>query len=102
MNNRSLFQVNLQGLELSDKQTQELESRLTKVTVEYLSSFEQGKAYIKDSVAYKPNPIGPDPEPFPFPWPFPPIFRYPLPYPFPGFYPINRNIAKEIFVEIQR
>lgn len=76
-----------------------MESRLTKVTIEFLGGFKEGKDFIANAVAYKPNPDDPEPYPFPFPWP--PIFR-PLPRPFPGFFPIDRKRLDRMFIEVRK
>lgn len=101
--NRSLFQINLHGLDLDEGQVKELEERLTATTTEFLGSFKEGKTYLNDAVAYKPNPD--DPFPIPWPGPWPPIggpIIWPRPRPFPGFFPINRNLIDRTFVKINR
>jgi hypothetical protein len=95
-----MFQVNLHGLDLNSDQTRELEEKLTATTTEFLGSFKEGKAYLTDAVAYKPNPDDPDP----WPWPWGPIvgpFPFPIPRPFPGFFPINRKTLDQNFQKIK-
>ncbi|WP_235296194.1 hypothetical protein [Portibacter marinus] len=106
MKNNAIFHINLQGLDLSEDQTRELEQKLTDTTMEYLGSFKAGKDFISNAVAYTPHPD--DPYPWPFPWPGPwgpilgPIGPYPFPRPFPGFFPINRKILDRTLVSLKK
>ena len=97
MNNKSIYQVNLQGLELNEDRVIELENVLKEATVNYLSSFTQGKEYLSGAVEYKPDPNGPvGPRP-PIIWPPRP---WPWPGPFPGFIAIDKNFQSTIFKSI--
>ena len=105
MKTSAMFQVNLQGLDLSQDQTRELEQMLAKTTSEFLGSFKAGKEYLSDAVFYKPNPDDPYPWPIPWPGPWGPIFgpRVPFPFPpFPGFFPINRKACERNRVDVKQ
>jgi hypothetical protein len=98
MERRTVFQIDLGTFDLTDSQSKELEDRLSKITIEYLSSFKEGKEFVASAVAYKPNPDDPYP-PFPFPWP---PFPRPWPRPFPGFFPIDRQRFDRMFIDVKK
>lgn len=104
MYNKSIYQVKLHGLDLNEDRIVELEAVLKDATVQYLSSFKQGKEYLSGAVEYKPDPNGPVGPVGPWPpWgpqPWPPFPRPPFPGPFPGFIALDRNIQSSIFRNI--
>ncbi|MCB0669012.1 MAG: hypothetical protein KDC80_24475 [Saprospiraceae bacterium] len=97
MDKRTLFQVDLGSFDLTDNQVAELEERLSKTTIEFLGSFKEGKEFVANAVAYKPNPD----DPFPYPFPWPPLPR-PWPRPFPGFFPIDRRRMDRLFIDVKK
>ncbi|GAB3946887.1 hypothetical protein GCM10028805_18160 [Spirosoma harenae] len=66
------FEVNLGGVDLSEKQAQELEKAIQQTTLQFLAKLDNGHA--GDILAYKPNPdddgTGPVVGPFPGVGPF--------------------------------
>lgn len=98
----SYFQVSLNGLELDEKQTLELEAQIRKATIKFLGGFEKGSKYLDDLVGYTPHPDDPDPFPWPPRIPIPEPLPWPIPRPYPGFFPIRRSWLDRNFIDVRK